>query len=157
MLRKISLGFAIVLLTVAVMSLTGCPSTSQGNRIHVFNQTSYNIVGIYVSPTSSTTWGGNFLDQMVLGPGGDFYAIDLDDGCYDVLAVSAGGGQTQNQVCLYGGEIADWTLFNAKSGEESLDNEASIGGKPNDGSSQEIPYVAPTDDNPGEPKTVMTP
>ena len=68
-------------------------SSYTGSVKIVNGTTDSNITAIYISPSTSTTWGGNQLEADIV-PAGSVHLYEIDSGLYDVKIVWDAGPDT---------------------------------------------------------------
>ena len=92
-------------------TLAGC-NLFQGT-IGVQNDSSYTVIAVFISPSSDSSWGDNWLDTSI--PPGAF--VEIDSFCadtYDLMAMeSGGGGWIAFGLDVMAGSSYYWTLTNA--------------------------------------------
>ena len=67
---------------------------AQGNEAVLFNQSSYTIYSLYISPSASNDWGADQLGEQMIPPGGTFSIFGIPCGTYDVRLTNP-----QGEVC----------------------------------------------------------
>ena len=60
-------------------------ATAQGNEAVIFNQSSFTIHSLFISPAASNEWGPDQLGEQMIPPGGTFSIFGIPCGTYDVL------------------------------------------------------------------------
>lgn len=108
-----------VLMAFAVCGLYGCNNGNDedsGNNVLVLNNYgSYPLVELYITPTSSDSWGVNQLDYAVYTD--EQYILgEIPDGCYDMQVYDVDGYYAEiYDICLSGEEEFTWNIWDAKS------------------------------------------
>ncbi len=73
----------------------------------LFNQSRWDLYGLFISPTHDTQWGPDQLGKYVLESGTSFTLTDIDCGDYDIKMVDEDGDECViNEVYLCGTEEA---------------------------------------------------
>ena len=76
-----------------IVTMISTDSGYTGSVKIVNGTTDANIVAIYISPTTSATWGGNQVSSDII-PSGSLHLFDMDTGLYDVKIVWDSGSDT---------------------------------------------------------------
>jgi len=102
---KIVLLAAFSLLMAA---LSGC-SLALDATLDVHNDSGTDIYYLYVSPSSSDTWGSDQLGSTILFTGDTFTVTDIPPGSYDILALDDSDNTVHEEYGLYldSGEVYD--------------------------------------------------
>jgi len=88
--------------------VTGTGGGGTGATLTVYNYTSSTVCYMRISPTTSSSWGDDWLGADTI-PSGSSYTFYVTPGSYDLRAEYCGGGQsTQMNVSIYGN--ITWTL-----------------------------------------------
>lgn len=103
----------VVLLLVALVSMTSSAQAGEDRYVRVINNSGYTVEHIYVSHSSRSGWGTDRLGSQVLLSGYNIrvYPADGTQRCiYDLRAVLVDGRATERrEVDICGGR--DWTLY----------------------------------------------
>jgi hypothetical protein len=81
----------------------------------VYNDSSETVCFIYISPSTSDTWGEDWLGDDVIAPG-DTYTFDVPAGTYDLEANDCDGNALGTQVEVDLSEPLEWTFTDAGEG-----------------------------------------
>jgi hypothetical protein len=91
------------------------------------NSSSFTISELYVSPSSSGSWGPDQLTSTI-APGGTFTLTGITPGTYDLRAVASDGTTFWQSmaVSITAGGTFTWTLLNPVTGSLRVVNSSSI-------------------------------
>jgi hypothetical protein len=79
--------------TLFALGAAGCgaedpdPDPDLDSVLTVENQSSYTLISLYLSPTTSVQWGSDLLGEAVLEPGDRFEIGGIDCDTYDIRVV----------------------------------------------------------------------
>lgn len=121
---KVTMAAALVL--AATVILVGCDEagaddgggSSGGSNatLVVQNDSSYTIMYLYVSPSSSSSWGTDQLGSSTIAPGASFTLNNIPPDVYDLWAEnSTGYDYVRANEVFSAGVTKTWTLFNPSS------------------------------------------
>ncbi len=113
----------LIVCILCLISLSGCPliSAITSNSMTINNYSSFTIVEVYISPTSSAYWGQNQI-YFAVYPGESATIIGIPDDCYDFLAEDDWGVVWEvYDICVFGGENMNLNLFDKKTISQSVD------------------------------------
>lgn len=109
--RAVSTAIALAIPTLMVGAQSALAEALQFTLI---NESSQDVYYLYVSPSSSDSWGPDILGDDII-PSGTNYNVVIDDGLdtcnYDLLAVSPSGDEVEDyglNLC----EISSYTITN---------------------------------------------
>jgi hypothetical protein len=93
---------------VASLVLAACGTTDPdlSSTLTIDNDSSFTLISIYLSPTTSVSWGPDLLGSEVLTPGEVFQAAGIDCDTYDIRVVDE-----DNDECIL--DSVDLCLDNA--------------------------------------------
>lgn len=102
-IRRVRTLLPVILLTVTTVMLAGCydvtspeeSGDSSPYTLTVVNRTGSTMTQVYVSRCTSSTWGTNQLSSNI-PPDGERPIDGIPGGCYDLKAITAGGGEAEN-------------------------------------------------------------
>ncbi len=75
----------------AAVALASAPALSSAATVEFVNQSSWDIYEIYLSPSSESSWGDDYLERDVLSKGDSLTITDVDPGSWDVMVVDEDG------------------------------------------------------------------
>jgi hypothetical protein len=106
--------FAVVAIGLAV-ALSGCAFffDSSDASVRIVNNSGYTVYYVYISPTSSGTWGSDWLGTTTTISDGSSYTVTgITPGTYDLQARGMLGSviETAMGVVLEAGQSYAWTL-----------------------------------------------
>jgi hypothetical protein len=96
-------------LAALVLALAACGTSDDGggdSSLTIDNDSSYTLIEINLSPTTSVSWGADLLGSDVLAPGEVFEASGIDCNTYDIRVVD-----DTNDECIL--DSVDLCLDNA--------------------------------------------
>jgi hypothetical protein len=86
------------------------PPPAQGWTLTVINNYAYPISELYISPSSSSTWGNNWLSAPIPS-GGSRSISNIAPGTYDLRAVATNGAEAVSyDFVMAAGQTLEWTL-----------------------------------------------
>ena len=74
-----------------VAALAFVPAVALAATVEFVNQSSWDIHEIYLSPTSESDWGDDYLDDDILTKGDQLTITDIEPGSWDVMVVDEDG------------------------------------------------------------------
>lgn len=79
--------------------------------LEIVNESEDTIVELYISPSTSDTWGEDWLGGTPIASGETYVLTDINSGVYDIKATDAEGDLIESvyQVALQGDQI--WTIY----------------------------------------------
>jgi hypothetical protein len=96
--------------TKTINVITPPPSPSQGWTLIVVNNYSYPISALYISLSSSSVWGNNWLSSSI-PPGNSQTISNIPPGTYDLRAVATNGAEAVSfGFVMSAGQTLQWTL-----------------------------------------------
>ncbi len=103
--------FVGVLILGMMMSSCILLFDSGSATLRIVNNSSYTIYYVYISPSSSSTWGDDQLGESTIAPG-YYYDFTLTPDTYDLKAEASGHVllATEYSVSFADGETKTWTL-----------------------------------------------
>ena len=92
MIRQRTFLLSLLASTVIALASTGCGSDDDDtpdldSELTIENESSFTMIGIYLSPTSSVQWGEDLLGRDVLEPGDSLEISGIECGVYDIRIV----------------------------------------------------------------------
>ena len=102
----------VVLAVILVAPVAGCfvGSASSGTAaLRVTNRTSQSICYVYISPTSSNSWGADQLGANTI-PAGSSYELSIPAGNYDLKAEMCGTRQAVERRGVAVTSAQEWTI-----------------------------------------------
>lgn len=124
---------------VLMVSFNGCPVPVNSNSIIIYNNSSVWINAVYVSPSSSNSWGVNQI-YYSLQPGDSVTIYNIPNNYYDLLVEGDYGLYWRvDGISLYNGAVYITSLYDKKQAEilQSIDNEPTT---------YDAPYTSETSD-----------
>ena len=100
---------------IAAAAVLAVPTIAeaQGNEAVIFNQSSYTIHSLYISPSASNDWGTDHLGQQMIPPGGTFSIFGIPCGTYDVRITNPAGEVCDVPMVNICAGAEPWILTNA--------------------------------------------
>ena len=111
---------------ILAIGLAACASDDNGgggggggggdSSLTINNDSSYSLIGIYLSPTTSVSWGNDLLGSEILIPGEVFEVSGIDCDTYDIRVVDEDNDECildAVDLCL---DNAVWHIDNAELG-----------------------------------------
>jgi hypothetical protein len=124
------------------------PTTGGTGSWRVVNNSSRTIMNLYISPTSSSSWGVDQLGSSTIAPGASFTVNNIPAGTYDSkIVMSSGNSYTINNIVIAAGQTT--TINNPAGNTKQTENPVPVqtAGK-NMSEVQDVTsvdYVAPAD------------
>jgi hypothetical protein len=107
---------------LATIALAACGTSDDDggvggdSTLTINNDSSYALIGIYLSPTTSVSWGNDLLGNEVLVPGEVFEVSGIECDTYDIRVVDEDNDECildSVDLCL---DNAVWHIDNAELG-----------------------------------------
>jgi hypothetical protein len=106
---------------LAALTFAACATDDGGggggdSTLTINNDSSYSLIGIYLSPTTSVSWGADLLGSEILIPGEAFEVSGIECDTYDIRVVDEDNDECildSVDLCL---DNAVWHIDNAELG-----------------------------------------
>lgn len=91
------------------------PQMAGNTPLTISNDSSADICYVYISPTTSDTWGNDWLGSSDIIPAGDMYTFYVDAGDWDLMVEDCNEEQlgTVSLITVVDGEESTWSLTNS--------------------------------------------
>jgi hypothetical protein len=96
--------------SMLLVAATGCPvgptgPSAEGVALQVINNSSEEIVCLYVSPQGNDSWGADVLGDANTIPPGEAFTVRVQPGVYDLMVESIPNPPPARLQCPTGSEI----------------------------------------------------